>query len=105
MLELRNVSKQVGAETHFRDVSLKLKRGTLRNPRATVGPRGLGQRRQVEPGGGGAEVRRKAPETAGFRPLRPPRPTRRPATWLTREQSDYWLNQVAKVMTLHPIGA
>jgi glycerol transport system ATP-binding protein len=29
MLELRNVSKQVGAETHIRDVSLKLKRGTL----------------------------------------------------------------------------
>jgi hypothetical protein len=45
MLELRNVSKQVGAETHFRDVSLKLKRGTLRNPRATVGLRGLGQSR------------------------------------------------------------
>ncbi len=29
MLELRNVSKQVGAETHIRDVSLTLERGTL----------------------------------------------------------------------------
>ena len=29
MLELKNVSKQVGAETHIRDVSLTLKRGTL----------------------------------------------------------------------------
>jgi len=29
MLELRNVSKQVGAEMHIRDVSLKLERGTL----------------------------------------------------------------------------
>ena len=29
MLELRNVTKQVGAETHIRDVSLKLERGTL----------------------------------------------------------------------------
>jgi glycerol transport system ATP-binding protein len=29
MLELRNVSKQVGAETHIRDVSLRLERGTL----------------------------------------------------------------------------
>ncbi len=29
MLELRNVSKQVGAETHIRDVSLSLQRGTL----------------------------------------------------------------------------
>jgi glycerol transport system ATP-binding protein len=29
MLELKNVSKQVGAETHIRDVSLTLERGTL----------------------------------------------------------------------------
>ena len=29
MLELRNVSKQVGGETHIRDVSLTLERGTL----------------------------------------------------------------------------